>query len=115
MNPENHITSVTNKSIAERALEKIVLKVADDMKVEWAEPRDLYWFSEHEAKALAPDLMESAAKAGETTPVPDDLAQMIDQYQGECAQAAIDDMPPEQLEKLREPVRAVLAEYAEEQ
>ena len=115
MKPENHITTVTNESIAERALEKIVLEVADDMKVEWAEPRDLYWFSEHEAKALAPDLLDSAAKAGQTTPIPDDLAQMIDQYEDECAQVAIDDMPPEQLEKLREPVRAALDEYAEEQ
>lgn len=115
MKPKNHITSVTNESIAERALEKITLEVADDMKIDWAEPRDLYWFSEHQAKALAPDLLDSAAKAGETTPVPDDLAQMIDQYEGECAQAAIDDMPPEQLEKLRETVRAALAEWAEEQ
>ena len=115
LNPENHITSVTNESIAELALEKIVLEVANDMKVNWAEPKDLYWFSEHEAKALAPDLLDSAAKSGETTPVPDDLAQMIDQYKEACAQAAINDMPPEQLEKLREPVRAALAEYAEEQ
>ena len=115
MTTENHITSVTNQSIAERALEKIVLKVADKMKVNWAEPKDLYWFSENEAKALAPDLMDSAAKAGEMTPMPDELAQMIDQYVGDCAQAAIDDMPPNQLDKLREPVRVALAEYLEEQ
>ena len=112
MPPENHITPVTNESIVQRALEKIVLQVADDLKVDWAEPSDLYWFSEHEAKALAPDLLDSAAKAGKTTPIPDDLAQMIDQHETTCAQAAIDDMPPEQLERLREPVRVALAEYA---
>ena len=114
MTTENHITSVTNQSIAERVLEKIVIKVADKMKVNWEEPRDLYWFSESEAEALAPDLLDSAAKAGRTTPMPDELAQMIDQYVGDCAQATIDDMPPEQLDKLREPVRVALAEYAEE-
>ena len=115
MNPENHITSVTNESIAERALERIVLEVANDMKVKWAEPKDLYWFSEQEAKTLAPNLLDSAAKGGSMTRMPDDLAQMIDQYKSACAQATIDDMPPEQLDKLREPVRVALAEYAEEE
>ena len=113
MTTHNHITSVTNESIAKRTLEKIVLDVADKMKVDWAEPSDLYWFSEKEAKALAPDLMHSAAKAGDMTPVPDDLARLINQYEDECAQAAIDDMLPKQLEKLRQPVRVSLAEYAE--
>ena len=109
MTTENHITSVT---IAQRALEQIVLKVADDMKVDWAEPKDLYWFSEQEANTLAPDLLDSATKSRRITPMPDDLTQMMDQYEGECAQAAIDDMPPEQLESLRAPIRAALAEYA---
>lgn len=115
MTHKNHVTSVTNESIAERALEKIVLGVANDTKVEWAEPKDLYWFSEQEVKTLAPDLLDSAAKGASNTPMPDDLAQMIDQYEAECAQAAIKVMPPEQLEQLRQPVRVALAEYAEEQ
>ena len=115
MTPKNHVTSVTNESIAEHALEKIVLGVANDTKVNWAEPKDLYWFSEQEAKTLAPDLLDSAAKGSSTTRMPDDLAQMIDQYEGECAQAAIEVMPPEQLEQLRKPVRVALAEYAEEE
>ncbi len=114
MTNQNHITSVTNESIAQRTLEKIVLQVADDLKIDWAEPRDLCWFSADEAKALAPDLLDSAAKAGDMTPMPDDLTHMIDQYETTCAQAAIDDMPPEQLETRREPVRVALAEYASE-
>ena len=113
MNTDNHIKNINDASIAKRALYQIVLEVSDDMNIDWAEPDDLYTFPDDEAQRLAPDLDTAVENASADSTVADGLSQLVDFYELHCAKTAIEALPPEQADALRQTVRDVLAPYAQ--
>ena len=102
-------------SIADRVAQLLVQSVANELDIPDEDPNEIHRVSSHALANLAPDLPTAVANAMSNHPQDDELNQTLDQQEWFCAQRALKQLPPTQLNALKMHIRSALQDPGEHQ